>query len=137
MLPVVDISSCNDGHRGKTGRLLKSVKEGIQLEKNVLTESDFPSEVSDKGGLVSYGKGDGGISSKRKGRGGGGVSRRKTKCELVCVCVRETEILSIYLSKQRPFLSFYNSRKQQQTCQDLLSFSPTCAPPLPSTLPHQ
>lgn len=88
---MVNTTSCNGGHRGENSkawlqrdrrRADKSVKNGLQLEKDVLVESDFPS-----GGRRDV---------KRKKGQEEVMAWRQTKCDSVCVCVRETEMLSIY-----------------------------------------
>lgn len=76
--------------------------------------------------VARYGKWEEGMPRDRK------VIWRHAKCEWVCV--RETEILSVHQSKQRPFLSSYKNHKPPKACADILSFSATSAPPLPSIL---
>lgn len=74
---MVDTASCNDGHRGEIenawlqrggGRADKSAKNGLQLERDVLVGSDFPSEVYGRGEMQRNVKGEGGMSGEKGGR---------------------------------------------------------------------
>lgn len=43
----------------------KCAKNGLQLERDVLVESDFPSEMSGRGEMLRNGKGEGGMLRER------------------------------------------------------------------------
>ena len=58
----------------------------------MLAGSDFPSEVSGRGGKIWK---EGSRNVKREKGQEGGMTWRQIKCDSVCVSVRETAILSI------------------------------------------
>lgn len=80
----------------------------------MLVESDFPSEGAWQGWGGRIWKG--GSRDVKREKGHEGTTWRQTKCESVCVCASETEILSTDQSKERLFLSICEPLR---ACQNL------------------